>query len=139
MPGVQFHFHLDDSAALDALERVVASATDLEPLMTGIGQSTPASTVERSAVTNEAPDGMPWPQSFRTQGKGGSTLFETGHLLTTLNSEPFGNPVVIGSKPPYAGIYPTGSTIRDRNEDWLTIGLADGSFWARSRCPRGPA
>lgn len=128
MPGVQFHFHLDDYAALDALERVAVGAIDLEPLMKDIGQSILASTIERIAVTNEAPDGAPWPQSFRAQEKGGPTLFETGHLLSTLNSEPFGNQVVVGSNLPYAGIHQTGGTIRPRNEDRLSFKLADGSF-----------
>lgn len=140
MAGIQYIFQLQDYAALDALDRVADGATDLEPLMKNIGQSILASTMDRIAITNEAPDGVPWPIRLRAREHGGKTLRDTGHLLAALNSR---LPEMKRSSVP---IYPMPASIRPAERSghrWRIVLHSDSrmgasSPWERSRYPLDP-
>lgn len=112
-------------AQLRAAQRAVA---DLTPLMDSIGSQLDGSAKRRIEETNEAPDGTPWPKSFRViAGQGGKTLLDTTHLRDRITYRPAPGEVEIGTNVPYAATHQYGATIRPVNAKALFFRLADGT------------
>lgn len=95
-------------------EGLIAADADTRPLTEAIGQTITESAVHRLAVSNEAPDGTPWPVSARAKAKGGKTQFDTGQagLAGSMTYRAAKRSVVSGSALPYAAQRQSGGTIR---------------------------
>ncbi|MEM9737409.1 MAG: phage virion morphogenesis protein [Pseudomonadota bacterium] len=89
---------------------------DPRELLEAIGAALTDSTVERLAVTNTSPDGVPWPQSRRAQVTGGPTQFDSGMagLAGSITHNVIPSGVEIGSPLVYAAQRQEGGTIRAR-------------------------
>lgn len=110
-------------AQLKAAQR---AAADMTPLMRAIGGRLEGSARTRIEDTNEAPDGTPWPKSFRVTIEGGKTLLDTKNLLGSLTYRATPNEVEIGTNVPYAAVHQFGATITAKSERGLLFRLADG-------------
>lgn len=141
MTGVTLSVALDDlgiEAHFGATAQAAEAMTDLMDL---IGTVLVNGARERIAVSNQAPDGTPWPPSLRVQvaaaaeteeGKpvditlGGKTLYQSGALANSLTAEAAPTEVKVGSNMIYAGVHQTGATIRAKTAKGLHFTLANG-------------
>ena len=109
------------------IDEVSARASDLTPLMADIGGALVTSAKMRIEHTNIAPDGVPWPQSFRARVKGGPTLWDSGHLAYNIVSAASAREVEVGTNLPYAAVHQFGATIVPQAAGALSFKLADGT------------
>lgn len=103
--------------------------TETQPLMDAIGQTLTESAAHRLAVTNEAPDGTPWPQSARARVKGGPTQYDSGMagLAGSLTHHASARETETGSGLPYAAMRQWGGVIRPKNAPALVFKTFDES------------
>ena len=103
-------------------------ASDMTPLMDMIGDQLVTTTKRRFNESNEAPDGTPWPKSFRViVGQGGKTLNDTQALRDSVVTRATATEVEIGSNLIKAAVHQFGATITAKNGKGLAFRLADGS------------
>ncbi|MDO5648861.1 phage virion morphogenesis protein [Paracoccus sp. (in: a-proteobacteria)] len=121
-------FDFQDSGLRAQLTAAMRAASDLSPLLEDIGEQMTNSARERIGETNTAPDGTPWPKSFRvTVAQGGKTLYDTGDLYRRITSRVVGQEVHVGSNLPYAAVHQFGATITAKTAKGLSFRLADGT------------
>ncbi|MGQ3072572.1 MAG: phage virion morphogenesis protein [Ferrovibrionaceae bacterium] len=105
---------VDDAEVLAALSRARSGMTDLQPLLSDVGQSLVVSTQERFA-TGKGPSGVPWmPLHPRTVArKGGKTLIlvDTARLRNSITYRASAREVEVGTNVQYAAAHQFGGTI----------------------------
>ncbi|TRD18344.1 phage virion morphogenesis protein [Palleronia caenipelagi] len=110
------------------LAGLLARGQDLTPLMDAIGARLEQSARDRIEDTNQSPDGVPWPKSFRVVvGQGGKTLFETGRLAASITHRATSRETEIGTNLISAGVHQFGATITPKSAGALQFKLADGT------------
>lgn len=127
MAGVQFTADLADLGIAEGFDHMADAAEDMTDLMDLIGSVLINGAIERIASTNVAPDGTPWPKSFRATQDGGKTLHDSGLLMRSITSAAAPREVTVGSNLIYAGVHQTGATIRPVAAKALAFTLADGT------------
>lgn len=109
MSGIQFEFSFNAVPVLKTLWRMAGAIDDLSPLMDNIGRELVTAAVGRIAVTNVAPDGVPWLQSKRALEEGGPTLHDSEGLVNSINHWAMPDHVLVGSNKPYAAVMQFGA------------------------------
>lgn len=110
------------------LKAAQRGAADMTPLMDSIGAHLVQSARTRIEHTNETPDGVPWPKSFRViANQGGKTLLDTAHLRDSITHQPAPDQVEIGTNVIYAAVHQFGATITAQSAGALFFRLADGT------------
>ncbi len=128
MSGAVFSLRFDADQAHVAAANIHAKAGDLSPLMDQIGALLEQSARDRIEDTNETPEGVAWPVSFRASLDGGKTLFESGRLAASLTHIAGRDSVEIGSNLIYAGTHQDGATIVPVSAGALGFMLPDGTY-----------
>jgi len=123
MAGVKLSFTLQDEQARSHLAGLVEAGRDMSPLMAEIGILLEGSAKRRINDTNVAPDGVPWPTSFRVQDNGGKTLRNSGVLENSITFVSGGDFAEIGTNLPYAGIHQEGGDIVPKNGNALQFNI----------------
>lgn len=121
-------FEFQDDGLRVQLKAIRDAASDQTPLMEIIGARLEQSARTRIESTNEAPDGTPWPKSFRvTIGQGGKTLLDRGRFRDGLTHLATPNEAEVGTNAIQAGVHQFGATITAKTAKGLFFRLADGS------------
>ena len=113
MAGARIRVELDDTEVRQALNRLIAAASDMSPLMRDIGEHLLNTTRDRF-VDQAAPDGTPWaPLSEATKRRKrrnrDKILTERGFLRGNLTYQAGSDEVVVGSPTIYAGTHQFGA------------------------------
>lgn len=125
--SLTFSMVLDEAEGLAGLDRLTGALGDMTGFMDSVGSALVSGARERISTTSEAPDGSPWPASFRVREEGGKTLWQSGRLLDSVTARPAADHVLVGSNMIYAAVHQFGAVIRAKTAAGLSFGLADGS------------
>lgn len=137
MTGVQIRVGIEDKAARQALDQLLAAGEDLTPAMDAIGAALALSTDERFEL-ERGPGGSPWPPSIRVLVSGGKTLSESGRLGDSITHEVSSNSVRVGTNVGYAATHQFGNTIRARSAKGLRFRIP-GIGWVTKQSVTIPA
>ncbi len=124
MAGIDLEISLTETVTA-ALERLIASGTDMTPVMKDIAGHLADTTRERFETGIDA-SGQPFTPSRRAIEQGGKTLVERGDLLGSI-AEDWGSnyaaagPEASGGAAVYALIHQTGGTIRPKTAKALSF------------------
>lgn len=117
-------------AALEALGAMIARAKNTRGLFDEIGASLVVST-QRRFEDGRAPDGSPWPPSFRALAEGGKTLVDTARLMQSITHVASDGGVEVGTNVLYAATHQLGATIRPVNAKALAFKIGGREIFAQ--------
>lgn len=126
MTGAALTITVDDLAAGQALDRLLAAAGDLQPALKNVGEALRQSTIDRIQA-GVSPDGTAFaplnPDYARVEKKGPGILRGESGDLASIVYQVAGDEVAIGNNVVYGAIHQFGGVIKAKNAPALVFSL----------------